>query len=121
MPARAEFAPVFTALKTILTEYEPKLKLVKDTAHWYYLDTHTIGPNKRPIMFAAIRIGKNYVSYYFMPIYAGMSKDMSPELKKRMQGKACFNFTAVDAKLFTELRALTKKGYAQWKKLEWVD
>ena len=46
---------------------------------------------------------------------------MSPALKKRMQDKACFNFTAVDDELFGELRAVTKRAYAEWKKTGWVD
>jgi hypothetical protein len=35
---------------------------------------------------------------------------MSPELKKRMQGKSCFNFKEVDKKLLSELSKLTKAG-----------
>ena len=30
-----------------------------------------------------------------------------PELRRRMQGKACFNFTRVDEALFAELATLT--------------
>ena len=39
---------------------------------------------------------------------------MSPELKKRMQGKSCFNFKEVDKKLFAELKALTSDGAAKF-------
>ena len=47
-----------------------------------------------------------------MPVYAypEMRKSLSPALRKRMQGKACFNFTAVDEELFEELRQLTAEG-----------
>ena len=40
---------------------------------------------------AGIRVGKSYVSYYLMPIYAmpELVTGVSPELKRRMQGKAC--------------------------------
>lgn len=34
----------------------------------------------------------------------------SAALKKRMQGKACFNFKAVDEDAFEELEALTRRG-----------
>jgi len=37
-------------------------------------------------------------------------------LKKRMQGKSCFNFKTVDDKLFRELARLTDKGYRRFKK-----
>jgi hypothetical protein len=32
---------------------------------------------------------------------------ISPELKRRMQGKSCFNFTRIDEGLFRELEELT--------------
>ena len=54
-------------------------------------------------------MGKNYVSYHLMSVY--MRKvEMSPELRKRLQGKACFNFATVDEKLFGELAKLTASG-----------
>ena len=63
--------------------------------------------------FAGTRLGKRYVSYYLMPIYVQPSllDDISPELRRRMQGKSCFNFAKVDEPLLAELEALTKKGY----------
>jgi hypothetical protein len=43
-------------------------------------------------------MNRNYISFYLMPIYAlSASQDaISPALRKRMQGKSCFNFVAVD-------------------------
>ena len=122
MPADKDFAPVFQGLRSILAEYAPKLKVVHDRPDNYYLDTHTLGKNKKPIYFGGVRVGKAYVSYYLMPAYSPeMQKGMSPALRKRMQGVACFNFTTVDDALFDELRQVTKRGYAEWKKLKWVD
>jgi hypothetical protein len=72
-------------------------------------------------MFGAVRIGKAYVSYYFMPVYAGAIKGMSPALKKRMQGKACFNFTKRDSELLSELSRVTRQGYDAWRKIGWVE
>ena len=37
---------------------------------------------------------------------------MSPELRRRMQGKSCFNFTKVDDALFRELAVLTEQSIA---------
>jgi hypothetical protein len=45
-------------------------------------------------------------------------KELSPALKKQMQGKSCFNFTTIDPTQVKELSALTKKGLARIKKLE---
>ena len=39
-------------------------------------------------------------------------------MKKRLQGKACFTFTAVDAGTLKQLAALTKKGIDSFKTLQ---
>ena len=51
-----------------------------------------------------------------MPVYVfpELLETISPELKKRMQGKSCFNFKVVDETLLSELRELTKAGYTQY-------
>jgi hypothetical protein len=72
--------------------------------------------NKQPLCFGGVRLGKNYVSFYLMTVYASpdLLKAMSPELKKRMQGKSCFNFKEVDQQLFSELKTITKAGAAKF-------
>ena len=114
MPDKPDFAITFQKLKAILQPYAPRLVVVHDTSEKYYLDTPHVMKNKHRLFFAAVRMGKNYVSFHLMPIYgsADLRKKMSPELKKRMQGKSCFNFTAPDEKLFNELAKLTKAGFA---------
>jgi hypothetical protein len=64
------------------------------------------------LMFGGVSIGKRYVSYHLMSVYlqADLLDSMSPELRRRMQGKSCFNFTKVDDRLFDELAAVTSKG-----------
>jgi hypothetical protein len=72
--------------------------------------------NRQPLCFGGVRLGKNYVSFYLMSVYTSPDDihGMSPELKKRMQGKSCFNFKVVDEKLFGELARLTKAGAARF-------
>ena len=120
MPAELDLTPVFASLRSIMAEFEPRLDVLHDEPGHYYLNTRTIGPNKHPIAFGGVRTGKAYVSYYLMPVYMALP-EMSPALKRRMQGKACFNFKAVDPELFDELRALTRAAYNAWKTKKWVD
>jgi len=44
-------------------------------------------------------------------MYPGLLKGISPALKKRMQGKSCFNFKQPEPDLFAELTRLTKSGF----------
>jgi hypothetical protein len=81
-----------------------------------------LGPHGKPAWFAGVKVGKNYVSYHLMPIYCNKAllDDMPDELRKRMQGKACFNFKRVDPVLFKALERLTKAGFECFKKLGWI-
>ena len=60
-----------------------------------------------------------------MPVYTcpELVRDLSPALKKRMQGKSCFNFKSIDDDAIEELTQLTKKGLARFKNiaLPWAD
>ena len=64
-----------------------------------------------------MRTNKNYVSFHLLYMYynPAAKKALSPALKKRMQGKACFNFTAVDEDCFAELGRLIGDGLKIYK------
>jgi hypothetical protein len=57
-----------------------------------------------------------------MPVYVcpDLLDGMSDGLKKRMQGKSCFNFTAPDAALFDELAQLTRAGFERYQREQFV-
>ncbi len=116
MPKDSDFDTTFTQLKEIFAPYEDKLIVVADTRDNYSLDVNYVMKNKRRLYFGGVRRGKAYVSFHLMPVYAfpGITEKISPDLKKRMQGKSCFNFTAPDEKLFNELRKLTKAGFTRF-------
>lgn len=123
MKTNGEFAEVFAKLKAIFKPYAKKMVVVQDTPSRYYLDTRYIMKNKKPLCFGAVRLGKNYVSFYLMSVYAcpDLLKAMSLELKKRMQGKSCSNFKSVDEKLFKELDQLTRAGAARFSNGKFIE
>ncbi|KAA3646221.1 MAG: hypothetical protein DWQ07_08340 [Chloroflexi bacterium] len=113
--AAKDFKPVFKELKSMLTGYAKKMDVAVDKDDGYGLNVkeeYAKGQN----FFAAAQVRKNYVSYYLMPVYLypELLEDMSPELKKRMQGKSCFNFSKVEEGTMAELDALTKKSYEKF-------
>jgi len=120
MPAKNDFTPVFEQLKKILKPYAPKLTVKTDTKDTYILDGPYSEKWKKEIFFGSAQIKKNYVSFYLMPVYMypDLLDGISPELKKHMQGKSCFNFKQVEHALFKELAALAKKGIERFKKDE---
>lgn len=123
-PAKSakDFPAVFAALKKILTPYEKRLSVVRYKPEFYYLETLLPCYKGKPVLFGAVRLGKNYVSYYLMPVYMApaLQKSISPELRKRMQGKSCFNFTEIDPVFFRELAHLTAAGFKAFRALKLV-
>ncbi|HJZ83283.1 MAG TPA: hypothetical protein VKD91_23140 [Pyrinomonadaceae bacterium] len=116
MPDQDSFKQVFAELKTIFKPYARKMDVAHDTDTYYLLNTRFIMKNKQPLCFGGVRLGKNYVSFYLMSVYASpeLMQTISPALRKRMQGKSCFNFKEVDKNLFAELKTLTKAGAAKF-------
>lgn len=121
MPAASEFPIVFESLRDILKPYAKKLTIKNDTNELYYLDAGYSEKWKRDLFFASVQIKKNYVSFYLMPVYMypDLLKNISPELKKHMQGKSCFNFKKIEKSLFDELSRLTKQGHERMMKEEY--
>jgi hypothetical protein len=122
MADKTEFKAVARELKAIFKPHLKKLVVVSESETEVYLNTPIVMKNKHPMFFGAVRVGKAYVSFHLMPLYCfpELSKAMSPALKKRMQGKACLNFTTVDKDLFKELKDLTKLGAAKFLSKEFV-
>lgn len=105
--------PVFDALKPVFTRQADKMDILTDKPGDYYLVSRTLVHNKRPVWFGGLSIKKNYVSVHVFPLYAfpELLDTLSPELKKRMQGKACFNFKTMPEKAtLAELTALSDTG-----------
>jgi hypothetical protein len=112
MATKTDLRPVFERLKKIFAPYESKMNIGQNSDNMYLLNTRYFLKKNYPLMFGGVRLGKQYVSYYLMSIYTspGAATAISPQLKKRMQGKSCFNFTTIDEPLFKELAKLTKAG-----------
>ncbi|HKV93678.1 MAG TPA: hypothetical protein VJW20_14115 [Candidatus Angelobacter sp.] len=110
---KPDLAPVFAALREMLKRFIGKdLAVQTDKPGNYHLECPSILHRKKPLYFAGVRTGKNYVSFHLICAYfnPAMTRAMSPALKKRKQGKACFNFTQVDPECFAELKRLAEDG-----------
>jgi hypothetical protein len=99
---------VFAKLKSILKPYELNFDKMTDNDNTYYLEYKQKDLTAKPTMFAAVMIKKNYISLYYMPVYyrPELLVDISPSLKKHMQGKSCFNFTDENDQSIDELSLL---------------
>jgi len=113
------FADVFSALRAILKRNAGQLTVSEDSATRFCLQGGSHPKHKSPMALAWVEVGKRYVSFHHMGVYArpDLLKGMSQKLKARMQGKSCFNFTTVDEPLFAELEELTIRTFEAFRKL----
>ena len=122
-----DFTATFVSLKQPLRHSAPHLHAKTDTSAEYTLVGTSPSPFKQhkgePMFFASVRTGKAYVSFHLLPLYMNetLSSKVSPALKKRMQGKACFNFrTPPEQDLLDELTRLTDEGFTCFRDRNWI-
>ena len=123
----AHFSSVFAALKPVLGSHAKKLHVVVDNDSEYTLVSAIQCPlpekKGERIYFGAVKAGKAYVSFHLFPLYMNpeLVSAISPELKRRMQGKTCFNFRTIpEAALLKELKSLTSAGFKIFRQRKWV-
>jgi hypothetical protein len=107
-----DFSEVDRRLRQILEPLRSRFAVTKDGPAGLAIEIP--GLEGKPWGYiAGVRPGKSYVSFYLMSVYSSpeLKASMSPELRRRMQGKSCFNFTKVDERLFAELADLTWAGF----------
>jgi hypothetical protein len=114
----ADFPGAFIALRALLARHSRSLVVSADVPGRYMVMTRATGPNGKPLWFGAVLTGKRAVTLHFMPLYYNprLLAEVHPDLRPRMQGKACFNFQRPDAVLLKHLRELTQRGFDAWKR-----
>jgi hypothetical protein len=112
-----KFEAVFSELRAILTRHVGSLSVAEDRPDRYCLAGGRHPKHQTPMPIAWVQVGKAYVSFHHMGVYArpDLLQGISKELRARMQGKSCFNFTSVDKALLAELEALTVRGFAAFR------
>jgi hypothetical protein len=122
-----EFGAAFSALRGVLARQAGKMVVKADSPEVYTLLTKTASPfpqhKGNPMWFGEVRMGKAYASIHLMPLYMNdkLTSMISPALKKRMQGKTCFNFKDVpEPELLQELDTLASAGAKFWGEKKWL-
>ncbi|MCI4671702.1 MAG: hypothetical protein MRZ79_26410 [Bacteroidia bacterium] len=123
MATEKKFQPVFESLSKIFHPHKDKLIVLHDNESNFYLDCPGDPFKKgRPHFFGAATIKKSYVSFHLMPVYThpDLLDGMTEGLKKRMQGKSCFNFKKVEPGLFEELERLTAACFNKYLEVGYI-
>ena len=111
---KSQLEDVFTRLRAILQQNTGQLIVTADSPTHFCIDVPFSPKLKKSIPVAWVKVCRNYVSFHLMPVYMfpKLRDRMSDHLRARMQGKACFNFKAVDEPTFQELDKITREGFS---------
>lgn len=85
-------------------------------------DVSLFGKKPQPTYIAGVIQQKNYVSFYFSPIYShpDLFSNISPDLRKVLKGKSCFNIKKTNPQLLKEIETILKEGINKYKEIEWI-
>lgn len=102
----------FSVLSNLLKRYAKGMNVKYDTDTNYYLEESR--SSAKPQMFGAVQVKKSYTSFHLFPVYCHpeLLDDVSDNLRKRMQGKSCFNFKSVEQIPMFELENLVEQAYS---------
>ena len=112
-----DFQAIFERIRSLFKPHEAKCVKGSDEPGRYYLGSQEVrAKDGYRTVFGGVEIKKNYVSAHVMPVYTNpeLLETISPELRRRMQGKQCFNFKRLDEPLIAELGELIDRGAARF-------
>ncbi|ALJ28269.1 hypothetical protein AOT14_18920 [Stenotrophomonas acidaminiphila] len=101
----------------MLLPHRSSLSVVHDDPEHFYANCARSDAKGKAQFFCAIKVSGRKHLFHFMPVYdfPELIDTISPALKKRMQGKSCFNFDTIEPPLMTELSGLVKQGANRYK------
>lgn len=117
---------IFTQLRELLKVYQPPLvSKSDDDSHydlWSVRDLVIEERKRKEVFFAGLTIQKNYVGFYFMPVYVDteIKEFFAPELLKLLKGKSCFHIKTLDGQTLGNIESALKSGFEIYKQRGWV-
>ena len=121
---------IFNSLKSILEKHSDgldtfdefinsKAKIKKDSFHLYGKQPVEIYGKKQKVFLAGIIKQKDYVGFYFSPIYSDIDHfKLSKELNHALHGKTCFYIK--DIYLIDQIEELLIKGKKLYQEKGWI-
>jgi hypothetical protein len=124
---------IFEHLQKLLVPYAPPFKAGGGNNIDGKLDYHLMVPQSvvipgsygnKPteVAMASLILQKDFVGFYFMPIYLNpeLKKSLAPTLLKLLKGKTCFHVKTMDSQLVADVSAALALGMKSFKDRDWV-
>lgn len=126
---------IFSEIKQILEKQSKDLftaeqyigsqaKQQKPSFHLYgNKEVSLFGKKPQKTYIAGVIKQKNYVSFYFSPVYShpgDFKHEISTDLRKFLKGKSCFNVNKTTPELYKEIEKLLVNGIEKYKEISWI-
>jgi len=121
---------IFDRLETSLRRYAPPFVVrsggvagKRACQLWSEKAIEIEGRQRDEIYFAGLIAQKDYVGFYFMPVYTHASREelFAPELLALLKGKSCFHVKRVDDELVGHVEDALAAGFELYRERRWVD
>lgn len=122
----SDLSAMFNQIRPLLARYQPPLVARHDEPAYYDLwsvkELVIEGRKRKEVYFAGLMIHKDYVGFYFMPVYAEpeVKALFAPELLKLLKGKSCFHIKKLDDALLKHIDDALRKGFEFYQQRGWV-
>ena len=119
-------ADIFDEVVSLLAKYSPPFEVRRDAKGGYHLWSNKPvvieGREKNELFFAGVISQKNYVGFYYMPVYIDPERKamFKPELLARLKGKSCFHLSKLEPDLKNQISQALEDGFRMYKDRSWV-
>ena len=130
MPSPPKVKPTLEEIEDrLIPIFEPYTRKLLDKAQrersfdlWGQRPVTIAGKQREEVYFAGLHRMKQYIGFYFMPIYTHPDHfdDLPLELRKCKKGKSCFYITTLDAELNQHIKDVLREGWKLYKDLGWI-
>jgi hypothetical protein len=119
-------AEIVDEVVSLLAKYSPPFEVRRDAKDGYHLWSNKPvvidGRKHKEFYFAGVIPQKNYIGFYYMPVYTDPERKalFKPELLARLKGKSCFHLRKLEPELRAQINAALEDGFKLYKDKGWV-
>ena len=117
---------IFTKVRKLVKKYSKGMDVRSDTDKNYGLyGKKTVTAYNKTVegmYFASAVVNKNFIGFYFFPIYTHPQEftKIPPEIRKCLKGKSCFHIKNEDEELLSQIDGILEQGIKVYKEVGWL-
>lgn len=127
METTTDLSLIFHQLRNLMKPFETgtiKARVDEEKRYDLWSEKKVVieGRKRNNVYFAGLVIQRNYVGFYFMPVYVDedLKTVFKPELLKLLKGKSCFHVKKTDDELSLQIADALRTGYDLYRKRGWI-